>query len=658
MEPDLRATDEFAQVEAFYRSILEPGFGHVTRLGDPEPSPDGRWIAMDGTIFEALEGHGHRRVCLAATDGTGMRSVTGGPNDDGGARWAPSGRTLTFVSDRAVKGRGQLYALDAGTFGEARALPVVPGVVEHHRWSSDGTRIALVVAGEHAEQADALGSGTLGATNLDAPTWLPEVESTESGDEWRSLWIIDVASGDVRRASRDGLNVWEATWLGDEAVVAVVSEAPREGAWYTASLAVIDLASGQERVVYRSDVQLGFAEGHEDGSTIAVLEAVCSDRYVVAGDLLLVDPSDGAVRRVQVPGDVSAARWRGGDLLVTSLDRLGTIVAGVDPAAGEVRELWRTDAGVGSTYQPFAAPVGKADAFACIRSSARRPPGLIVVDDGVELVVAETHHPGHDVALVHLGDRRPMTWTAPDGLEIDGIVTVPVGDGPFPLLLEVHGGPIGATTDGWIGIDDSFLLSRGFAILAPNPRGSTGRGRAFAAAVVGDMGGADAFDDLAGVDAAVAAGIADPERIGVIGGSYGGFMAAWLPTVDPRFKAAVAISPVTDWYSEHFNSSLIDWVGAFLTDRPERPAGEYHARSPVFAGERLRTPTFLSAGLRDKATPPGQAIEMYRALSAGGIPAAVAIYPLEGHGVRDLPAAIDLTTRIVIWLERFMPATR
>jgi dipeptidyl aminopeptidase/acylaminoacyl peptidase len=169
------------------------------------------------------------------------------------------------------------------------------------------------------------------------------------------------------------------------------------------------------------------------------------------------------------------------------------------------------------------------------------------------------------------------------------------------------------------------------------------------------MGGADAEDVLSGVDAMVERGVADPERIGVMGGSYGGFMAAWLPTLDERFKAAVAISPVTDWYSEHFNSSLIEWVADFLGGDPEEPGGEHHARSPVFAGKRLRTPTLLTAGLRDRATPPGQAIEHFRALRFRGVPTEVAVYPEEGHGVRDFPATIDLWARALGWFERFMP---
>ena len=193
--------------------------------------------------------------------------------------------------------------LQASSFGEARRLGEVPGVVEHHRWSPDGTRLLLVVAGAQAEQADALGSGTLGPADEEAPRWLPDVESTDDTDEWRRLWVLESATGEARCVSREGLNVWEASWLGNAAAAAIISDAPGEGAWYTASLAVLDLDAGTERVVATSDVQLNFAEGSPDGGTIAVIEALCSDRYVAAGDLVLIDAASGARRTMD------AGRW-------------------------------------------------------------------------------------------------------------------------------------------------------------------------------------------------------------------------------------------------------------------------------------------------------------------------------------------------------------
>lgn len=654
MERDIRETKVYREVEGFFRSALEPGFGSVTDVSDPEPSPDGREVAYRGEVLEGLEGHPRGRICLAASDGSGWRLVTRGPNDDAEPRWSPDGTRLTFRSDREVEGRFQLYGLQAGAIGEAQKLASVPGVVEHHRWSPDGSRILMVVAGEHAEQADALGSGTLGADRR-LPSWIPEVESSDDEDEWRSLWILEAGSEEPRRVSREGLNVWEASWAGNDAVAAVVSDAPGEGAWYRASLALIDLATGEERTLLTSDVQLSWAEGSPDGSRVAVVEALCSDRYVAAGELRIVDVAAGEVRRQHVDGDVSWIRWRGDRLFAMALSGMTSLAFDVDLEAEKASELWRSDEGSTGWY-PSGAPVG-ADAFVTTIGSIARAPEVLMVGADGERTLAATRHPGHDELEAHVGRRERVTWSAPDGLEIEGLLTVPPGEPPFPLVVEVHGGPIGAITDRRPRVPLFLLLSRGYAVLQPNPRGSGGRGRAFAEHVVGDMGGADARDILAGVDAMVARGVADPERIGVAGGSYGGFMAAWLPTIDDRFRAAVALSPVTDWYSEHFNSSLIDWVGDFLAAEPEDPGGEHHARSPAFGGRRLRTPTLLTAGLRDRATPPGQAIEHFRALRIRGVPAEVAVYPEEGHGVRNLPAAIDLCARMVAWFERFMPGS-
>ena len=243
MQRDLRETPLYQEIEAAYRRLAGPGFGRVTQAADVRSSPDGSTVAFRGARLDALEGEASGRICLAAADGSGMRQVTNGPNDDSGPRWSPDGRTLTFLSDRATAGSAQLYALETGVLGEARPLAEAPGIVEHHEWSPDGSRILLLVAGHGAEQTDALGSGTLGAES-ELPAWVPLVESSESeGERSRSLHLIDVASGVLTPASPDGLNVWEAAWCGDSAIVAIVSEGAGEGAWYGSELALIDPAA-------------------------------------------------------------------------------------------------------------------------------------------------------------------------------------------------------------------------------------------------------------------------------------------------------------------------------------------------------------------------------------------------------------------------------
>jgi dipeptidyl aminopeptidase/acylaminoacyl peptidase len=213
---------------------------------------------------------------------------------------------------------------------------------------------------------------------------------------------------------------------------------------------------------------------------------------------------------------------------------------------------------------------------------------------------------------------------------------------------------VGAYRSTWAAF--SLLVSRGYAVLYPNPRGSTGRGQAFAEMVYGDMGGNDTQDLLSGIDALIERGIVDASRVGVMGGSYGGFMSSWLVTQTHRFAAAVAISPVTDWVSQHYTSNIGFFDQIFLQDDPTNAAGRYITRSPITYASRVQTPTLLTAGAVDRCTPPTQAEEFYRALIEHGVVSELVLYPGEGHGVSSFPAVIDFNTRIVGWFERFMPA--
>ena len=348
MERDLRETPLYREVESFYRRALEPGFGTIADPSDLRPSPDGRWIAFRGERRDALEGHPEGRICLVGVDGSDLRQVTNGPHDDDQPRWSPDGGTLTFRSDRAAAGRHQLYRLTADAIGEAQALPAVEGVAEQHAWSPDGTRILVVVAGLDAEQSDAVGSGTIAASD-EMPAWIPEVESTDRADDMRRrLCTIDVATGAVASVGRPELNVWEATWCGNDRIAAIVSDDPGEGAWYGARLVVIDLASGLDRTILESDIQLGWVTASPDGTRLAVVEALCSDRLVVAGELLLVDPVDGDVVRVETSHvDVAGLAWRDQErLLAIGVRDLDSVVLDVDAKTGTATERWATERGV------------------------------------------------------------------------------------------------------------------------------------------------------------------------------------------------------------------------------------------------------------------------------------------------------------------------
>jgi dipeptidyl aminopeptidase/acylaminoacyl peptidase len=665
-------TERYREVVERYRGLIERAVGGVESIGQPEVSPDGAQVAVVVEILDGLEGRGHTELHLLAVDGGRRWQVTGPGVDAKDPRWTrnAAGRAcLTFLADIGSRHRPAPFLLEVGPDGpegEPRRLASPPGFPELQRPSVDGMRLLLVMAGEHAEVADGLGSGSVGELAAEAaaddgaaataarPAWAPVVETTGGDDEWRTTWLLDVASGDARQVSPVGMNTWEADWLGPDAAVVVASDHPAEDAWYEARVARLDLSAGTATTLYRGDWQLEFAAGSPDGSRLAVIEGVASDRYFMAGRLLLV-AADGSGARALETGaaDVLAFRWLDGErLLAAGLEGMESVVgvAGVD---GSWRETWRGPAAIGGTIAGIAALGAAGDAVLPLNGPVE-PERLVAIEAGRERTILGTRLAVHDELEAAAGVPRVVEWPARDGTSIQGVLCTPPGEPPFPAILWVHGGPVSAAGQSFPDARMAVLVEAGYAVLRPNPRGSTGRGRAFAAAVVGDMGGEDAQDLLAGVEWLVAEGIVDPARIAVAGVSYGGYMAAYLPTLSDRFAAAIVASPLTDMVAAYYGSSLTVFVRDYVGGQPAADPARYLSRSPVFAGERLRTPTLITNGQRDRATPMGQSVELFRALREQGTDAELAIYPTEGHGFSDVATRTDWVGRMVTWLDRHL----
>jgi dipeptidyl aminopeptidase/acylaminoacyl peptidase len=658
MDRDLRRTPLYREIKRQMLRAYGPAFGRISGAADPVPAPDGRSIAFAGSRLERLDGLPHTRIAIADVATGGVTEVTAGPHDDRLPRWSPDGAWLAFLSDRARAGHAELYLLAGDGSGAPLRVAEVDGTIEYHAWSPDGRTILYAVAGAGADLAGAQGSGTTKGVAANLPAWMPEVDSGVAENQWRRLWLYDRGTRASRALSRPGLNIWEAVWAGPDHVAAIVSTQPGEDAWYTAPLALIDVATGHEEIRVTSARQLGLPAASPSGRRIAFVQAVCSDRGVIAGDLLLLDRAGGAPRPVETSGvDVGHLAWRDEDhLFFAGLRGLESIFGEYNVATGTCTELWATHESSGNRY-PVAAPVGR-DGFALVLEGYDRFPELALVRDGRPTTIVSFAHAGSAAQRKRAGTLREVAWPAPDGLEIQGLLVVPDGPGPHPVILHVHGGPVWAYRNRWAlgSFLTSVLVSRGFAVLHPNPRGSTGRGQAFAEAVYGEMGGAETGDHLAALDWLVGQGIADPARLGVMGGSHGGFMTTWIITQSDRFAAAVAVSPVTDFLSQHYTSNIGFFDRLFLQDEPANSGGKHYTRSPIQHVERVKTPTLQTAGALDRCTPPTQAVEFHHALLEHGVEASLAIYPQEGHGVRQLPAAIDYCSRVVAWFERFMPA--
>jgi dipeptidyl aminopeptidase/acylaminoacyl peptidase len=652
---DIRTAPVYLEVERFYESLYAPGTDTVTDAGELSVSPDGRLISFTGTLYTGnAEPPVTRVVSLdRTTNGIEVRQPSG--TSDRLPRWSPDGESLAFLSDSISRGDFQVF-IQRGTEA-ARALPPLDGVIESMEWSPDGERLLLGVAGRGADLAGCQGGATTLRADEKAPEWAPRIDTGDADNLWRRAWIVDAASGRASRAGPERLNVWESCWLGDSKIACVVSDSHSEGSWYQARLVSIDLATGMEADLHRSPDQLGLPAASPRGDQLAVIEAVCSDRMIIAGALVLIETGTGTVRRIDtLDTDVTHAAWRRNEaLLYAGIRGLETVLGEVDPATGAVRELWSDRERTCGGWYPQLAPLPTGGAVVVGESFTTAPELAEVGAGGYRVIKSLAVRPSGATGAAGV-TVESCVWSGRDGLKIEGVLIKPSGGGPWPLVMDIHGGPVWACRNRWQGRlrGARVLANHGIASLYPNPRGSSGRGAEFARHVKGDMGGEDTYDYLRGIDALVERGIADPARLGVTGISYGGFMSAWLVTQDARFAAAVPISPVTNWFSQHRTSQIPYFDSLFLDGAPAAADGLFFRRSPAMYADRVRTPVLQLTGALDQNTPPTQALEFHRSLLEHGKTSVLATYPTSGHGIRSFPQVIDATARYVTWfLEHF-----
>jgi dipeptidyl aminopeptidase/acylaminoacyl peptidase len=621
----------------------------VLHPGQPAFSPDGTRIAFSAEEGFTRPGEGvASRIWVAAADGSGAHQVTDGPRADTTPRYAPDGRTLAFLSDRQEAGRAALHLLADGA-GEARALGTIAGSVEDYRFSPDGTHILVLAADPGSDRAGADSATRIGAEETD-----PQV--TRPAEHWRRLYTIDVATGETRPAGPQGLNIWEFDWTGG-AVAAVAGEDPSESGWYEARLVLIDLARGAVTTLHRPAMQIAYPAISPDGGRVAFVEGFCSDRGILAGETTVVSAGGGEAAVLAPHLDVSCLAWRDEQTLWFAA------LAGLSQACGTIaldgtdEVIWSGEASIASGWMPAVAAAADGGLLAAAHSAWASPPELRVLDPAAAqtgwraLSALNPSAPAVDAACM----RR--TWASDTYDDIEGLVLAPAGErSALPLVVWVHGGPTAAY--GFEYPDARFvaLVEAGYAILLPNPRGSAGRGQAFARANLGDMGGGDLRDILAGIDALAGEGLVDDDRVAIAGVSYGGFMAAWAIGQTGRFRASIPMAAVTNWLSFHNTTNIGRFDELFLAAEPYDPAGDYFARSPVVYARRVSTPTLVMHGALDLCVPLSQGQELYQALVAAGVETELVVYPREGHGWRERDHILDGTARVIAWLDRHLAA--
>jgi len=628
----------FTEVVERYFARVHRDAGVIDAL-DLDVSPDGRSIAFTATVrtAEAPDPVYEAAVVDLATGALTRKGRGRKP------RWTRDGAHLAWLGDDRVETVGH------ASRPQAVRRQRLPGAPEYLEWRPDGGALLVGVAEHGAERSDVDGSGRLPG----GPSTGPSVSTGPDRTPGRGLWLVDADGGRPVRIPPVDRTIWQAAWAGPTAIVCVISDGSTESDWYEAELALLAPHTGTTRTLLRPATQIGLPAANPTGSLVSAVVGATSDRGLYGGELVVLRAADGESLAVETDGvDVTCARWESEDTVVfAGLRGLDTVIGRCSVTSGRSEVLWESEGTCGGLLPEVAVGGG---VVACTTHSRRAAPALgVLAPDGtvrpsLSFARPRTAVPGEPA--------ERLAWTAPDGQEIQGLLVTPSAPGPYPLVVNIHGGPVWAWRDEWAQRQPlvSLLVGQGYAVLSPNMRGSLGRGQKFVTAGLHDMGGADAGDLLAGVDALVAAGRVDDRRVAVTGNSYGGFMSAWLIAHSDRFAAAVARSPVTDWVSQHHTSNIPGFDRMCLDGDPLDPASDYRTRSPFYRARHVRTPVLLMAGAHDLATPPQQAAMFHRALRDHGRDSTLVIYPDEGHGVRAHASVVDQAARLLEFLDRHL----
>jgi dipeptidyl aminopeptidase/acylaminoacyl peptidase len=628
---------------------LTEQLGKTVLYGDVALSPDGSRVAWVQSTAATTSKQTYISKTAAGSSATKIEVGNSEDRVDAEPAWSPDSKTLTFFSNAGEGDQKQLWTVNAEG-SSAKKLTKLSGYAARPRWSRDGKQIAFL----YIEGAG--GGGPLMA----AP---PTTGVIDKAIHNQRIAIADVAPGQVKQASPADLHSYDFDWSPDDKTfVATAAPGPGDNNWWIAQIYKIDIAGGKAASIYKPSLQLATPRWSPDGKQIAFIEGLMSDEGFHGGDLFTISANGGAATN-RTPGrkaSPSSLFWPAADrILFTEYVGGGSAISELSLGDNSVRTILKTIEGIHAfgNFPNFA--LSRDGKFAAaVLGNYNIPPEVWAGPTGNWQQVTK-----NNAALpMTWGKAESVEWTN-DGLNVQGWLVPPakVESGKkYPMVVLIHGGPSSQTSSEWpagAGMARAIiaaLSSRGYYVLLPNPRGSYGQGEDFTRANVKDFGHGDLRDDLAGVDAALKKYPIDPQRLGVTGWSYGGFMTMWTVTQTDRFKAAVPGAGIANWQS-YYGQNLIDqWMipffGASVYDDP----AVYDKSSPIKFIKNVKTPTLIIVGERDAECPSAQSYEFWHALRTLGIPTQLIIYPGEGHLFLKPENQADRLNQTIMWFDKYL----
>ncbi|HXV85282.1 MAG TPA: S9 family peptidase, partial [Gemmatimonadales bacterium] len=633
----------------------------VKNVGAVAVSPDAQRVAftVGVAVMEGDKSEWLTHVHVARADGSASFQLTHGDKSATQPAWSPDGRWMAFLSSRSGTSNVWRIRVDGG---EAEPLTEEKGNVSAFQWSPDGRMMAFLMPDPKTAEEEKADREKRDARVVDQDAKLTR------------LYVIplqpDSAGQRVaRRLTAEPRNVGgafgggELSWAPDGSAIAFSHTAsPVADSWTSADIAVVDLKSGAVRSLAATAASETDPMFSPDGKWIAFTASDDPPTWAFTSRVHLVAAEGGSPRA-----------------LAETFDRQPDLVGwSADGQRLYVSETRRTVNHLAAVPVDGQAPVDVSlpDVMVTAPTINRSGTHLGFVTQGtdrppeVALSPLRAFRPVQvstvqDLPAAPVGRTEVLRWRAPDGREIEGLLTYPVNyqaGARVPLLVIVHGGPTGVFTQSFIARAGAYPIATfsadGYAVLRCNVRGSSGYGREFRYANYGDWGGGDYQDIMAGVDAVIQSGVADPDRLGVMGWSYGGFMTSWIITQTRRFKAASVGAGVTNLMSFTGTADIPGFIPDYFGGEFWDGLDAWRSHSAMFNIKGVSTPTLIQHGERDLRVPISQGYELYNALKRQGVPARMVVYPRQPHGIQEPQLQLDAMKRNVEWFEQWVLGRR
>ena len=619
----------------------------VNGVAAPTLSPDGTRIAY--TVNQTKTEKGKEwtdttHIWVVPTTGGSeqARQYTQGEESASSPAWSPDGKYLAFLTNREKEGERQVWFLWADG-GEAWQVTTHKGGVNGFQFSPDSKKLLLLATDQPSKEEE------------EKKKVKDDTMVIDQDHRMTHLWLWDIEKKEAKRLTEGAFTCSDARWSPDDMQISFTTRpTPKADDGDITDIWILTVVSGEKRKLIESDKPESSARWSPDGKWIAYTGS--SKAGGVYQDDLFVIPAAGGTSKNLTPSwdlDAGTPLWApdGKSIYYSSNTRQAVEVFAADVASGSVKQMTSR---VGITNVAEFSRDGNT--LVGTMNGPHRPTEVYRANPAYTSFQTVTNHNAW-IGEYALGDVEVLKWKSKDGTEIEGVLTKPVdydASKKYPFLLNPHGGPTGASLMNFSSANQ-LLAANGYIVLQPNFRGSTGRGEKFAQANKNTWGKGDYEDCISGVEAAVAKGMADPDRLGAFGWSYGGYMTFWILTQTDMFKAVSPGAGLTNIYSMYSQNDIQRYLRWFYADgSPWDNFDLYWDRSPMKYIKNVKTPTMILHGERDTRVPIAQAQEFYRALVERGIPVEFVVFPREGHGFREPRHQVDRLRRYLGFFGKYL----